>query len=374
MAHKNESVQRLFSAEGALHLFSSLPTVLMPADIYLLKENQNIKDAILDCNIYLITTRRRILIDYDGISVKGNILSGYFLVLRKANMVRIPFQYTITTEYIGNNVEIEGVRVSPFGLSVDIITNKGQVHLMSHVILATAVSTLTFEDQDLEVLYIGQGIGRSTKRTAVDRLLNHSTFQRILAEVTTFNPENEIILLLYRFEHQSTFASTGGDLNAEPKASMEDEFQHLKRIHHVQFNRKGIVTLAEAALIRYFQPSFNIQLKNTNFTSQNKIKILSRLLNKDITGIIVEICSGNVKARLHTKNTTFIDMSKFLTPAQYNGDYLNTEALKQEWAESLHLINHTHYAQFPLTTPSERDNFLHGTIQYGETERKNHIF
>lgn len=374
MAIEDKTVQRLFSVEGALHLFSSPPAVLMPADIYLLKENQNIKNVILDCNIYLITTRRRILIDHEGISVKGNILSGYFIVLRNMNMARIPFQYTITTEHIGKNVGIRGVRASPFGLSVDIITTQGRMPLMSHVILASAVSSLTFEDQELEVLYIGQGIGRSTKRTAVDRLLNHSTFQRILAEATTFKPENEIILLLYRFEHQKTFASTGGDLNAEPKASMEDELRHLERIRHVRLNRQGIVALAEAALIRYFQPHFNVKLRNTNFTSKNKIKILKKLLSKDITGIIVEICSGNISARLRTKNSSSIDMSKLLTPAQYNGDYLETNDLKQQWAEQLHLMNHTHYAQFPLTTPHERDNFLHGMVWFGETEREPSVF
>ncbi|QKJ86934.1 hypothetical protein PMPD1_1985 [Paramixta manurensis] len=374
VSNGNVATQRLFSVEGALHLYSSPPAVLTPADLYLFKENEQIKQVISDCNIYLITTRRRILIDCADVSVRDNILSGYFLVVRDKRRVRVRFQYPGITDHIGENVRVIEANVDPSGVSVEIVTSRGRMQLMTHIILASAISDLTFEDKRLEVLYIGQGIGRSTKRSAVDRLLNHSTFQRILAETTTYQPDNEILLLLYRFEHQKMFASTGGDLNTEPSASTEEEMRHLARIRRVQFNRHGIVALAEAALIRYFQPFFNLHFKHANFTARNKIKILKKLLSKDITGIIVEIASGNINAQLTTPGALPLNMSEILTPAQYNGDYLDTPELKRQWEEELHLMCHTHFAQFPLTTADERDTFLHGMVWRGETERNPPLF
>lgn len=364
-----QSVQRLFSAEGALHVYSSLPAILTPAHLYLFKDNQNIKDIISDCNIYIITTRRRVLIDKKDLYLKGSFLFGYFIVPYGTESKRTPFQYHIITNHIGDNVIIHDIKVSPSGGFVDLFTTKGRIPLMAHEILATATSLLTAEDQMLEVLYIGQGIGRSAKRTAVDRLLNHATLQRILAEINTFKPEQEILLLLYRFEHKKIIASNGGNFNVEAKSTVEEDFQHLKSIHNIRFNRHETISLVEATLIRYFQPYFNIQLRKTNFTAQRKIKVLEALLSRGMTGIIVEICSSNIRAKLYSSSVRPMDISKMFTPKQYNGNYLDTEELKHQWKEELQMLSHSHFAQFPLTTPNERETFLHGMVWYGEKER-----
>jgi hypothetical protein len=54
--------QRLFVTEGSVHLYSSLPIALTPADLYDGRNNQHFRSAIADCNIYVIATRERILI------------------------------------------------------------------------------------------------------------------------------------------------------------------------------------------------------------------------------------------------------------------------------------------------------------------------
>jgi len=56
-----------------------------------------------------------------------------------------------------------------------------------------------------------------------------------------------------------------------------------------------------------------------------------------------------------------------------SGERLETEEMRQQWAEDVKLMAHTQYASFPLTTPEERDTFLHGTIWNGETERRKFI-
>jgi len=309
------------------------------------------------------------LIDKKDLCLKGSFLYGYFIVPYEPENKRTPFKYQITTSHIESNIIIHDVKVSPSGGFVDLFTTKGKIPLMAYEILSTATSSLTAEDQMLEVLYIGQGIGRSSKRTAVDRLLNHTTLQRILAEINTFKPEQEILILLYRFEHKKIIASNGGNFNVEAKSTDEEDFQHLKLIHNIRLNRHETISLVEATLIRYFQPYFNIQLRKTNFTAQRKIKIMEALLNRGMTGIIIEICSSNIRAQLYSSSAMPMDISSMFTPKQYNGDYLDTEELKHQWKEHLQMLSHTHIAQFPLTTPNERETFLHGLVWYGEKER-----
>ncbi|TAL93607.1 MAG: hypothetical protein EPN73_20865 [Paraburkholderia sp.] len=61
-------------------------------------------------------------------------------------------------------------------------------------------------------------------------------------------------------------------------------------------------------------------------------------------------------------------MRKILDEAALTGSRLESETDKQEWATELHQMEHSHFA---LTTPDERDSFVHGTIWQGETQRDN---
>jgi len=83
--------QRLFVTEGSVHLYSSLPIALTPADLYDGRNNQNFRDAIADCNLYVIATRERILIQPERVSFVDNILHGNFIVRRENGWVQIPF-------------------------------------------------------------------------------------------------------------------------------------------------------------------------------------------------------------------------------------------------------------------------------------------
>lgn len=359
--------RRQYLTEGAIHIYSSLPTALAPADLYHARNNPVVRDAIANCNIYLITTRPRILIDPSDFSITGSTLSGSFLLQSSDGMTCLPFEYEITTDRIGEDNVLKGVAVAPCGTHIVIDTKKGQLRLPAHVVVASGHANLPQEDRDLEVLYIGQGIGKSGKRTAVDRLLNHSTLQRILADAVTFHPHLEIVLLLYRFEHLRVIASTGGDMNATPTATAEEERRHMERLGNIKLNRHAIVSLAEAGLIRHFQPIYNTLVKSNNFSSKNKLAILKRLLTQDIAGLIVEICTGNVRARLYSPSAPPLELSSYFGPEVI--DRLAVDDLKREWKDELHLMAHTQYAKFPLTTEHERDTFLHGMIWNGKTER-----
>ncbi len=362
--------RRLFVTEGSVHLYSSLPIALSPADLYDARTDELFRKTIADCNIYVIGSRERILIQPGQFTFADNILHGLFVVMRASGMVHVPFRWNLVETWLRIGDSVKCVGVLPSGTHLVVETQRGPMRVPAHFVVANADSALNYEDCDLEVIYVGQGIGRSQRRTALDRLLKHSTLQRILAEATTYLPSLEVLLLLYRFEHRRVFMSTGGDLQADPLSTWEEESAHLERMRTLTFSRHAQVALAEAALIRHFRPYYNEQLKDTNFAAPKRIKALEQLLQKDISGLMVEIASANIRSRLRSANALPNDLAELFGPEVLSDERLESEEMRQQWAEEVKLMAHTQYANFPLTTPEERDTFLHGVIWNGETERR----
>ncbi len=362
--------RRLYVAEGGIHLYSSLPTVLTPADLYLIKKNPRLRPIVEHCNIYLITTRTRIFIDPSRCDFDDGVLRGTFVVAGESGPHYVEFEWAIPNDPFEDGTPVAGLEVVPTGTQVALFAPAGRATLLPVLrVVAEARSELTEADRDLEVLYVGQGIGRSKKRTALDRLLNHSTLQRILADAVTLMPHMEIVLLLYKFERHRKVISTGGDLMAEPTATAEEELAHVRRLTDAMIPRNSRIALAEAALIRHFQPYYNTQIKQSDFAARSKLKVLTQVLKTGLTGVCVEISSSNIRSRLQTPSAPPRDMQADFPPEVLAGDALETTEHKMAWQEQLHEMAHCHYARFPLTTPQERDTFMHGTIWHGSTER-----
>nr|WP_294972097.1 hypothetical protein [uncultured Pseudomonas sp.] len=361
-------INRQFSMEGATHLYSSSPAMLTPADLYRLKDNPTHKAALLDCNIYLIVRRQRIYLKPDGFTLNGRIITGEFLVMREQGMSAVPFVYEISPSSVPDGIRIQDVAVALNGTSLIVLTPKGKHFIAVNVIIADAKSELEMHDTDLEVLYVGQSIGRTGSRTALDRLLSHSKFQQILAETSTHFPEREVLLLLYRFEHGKTIISNGGDFNVDAQASIEQDSAHFDRLRRIKMSRKEVVSLAEAGLINYFKPYYNSLLKGTNFTAKNKLKVLKQLMGKGITGLVVELCSANLRSRIGTVHVLPVDLTEIFPTEVLDGRNIKDQELKEKWKEQLEEMAHSHIAKFPLTSPQERNTFLHGTIFTNQTE------
>ncbi len=363
-------VRRMYVTEGSVHLYSSQPLALSPADLYGARTDAQLRRIIADCNIYVIGSRERILILPERFTFADNVLHGLFVVRRASSLVQIPFRWDLAATWQCSGDAVKGIGVLPSGTHLIVDTPRGQFPVAAHFVVANAESDLIYEDCDLEVIYVGQGIGRSQRRTALDRLLKHSTLQRILADATTYRPGSEVLLLLYRFEHHRVFMSTGGDLQADPQSTVEEEREHLERMRNLTLSRHEQVALAEAALIRHFQPYYNVQLKDTNFAAPKRIKVLEQLLQKDISGLMVEIASANIRSRLRSTSAPPHDLTELFDPKTLSGERLESDDMRQQWADEVKLIAHTQHANFPLTTPEERDTFLHGVIWDGETERR----
>jgi hypothetical protein len=136
---------------------------------------------------------------------------------------------------------------------------------------------------DFEVLYIGQAYGEDGSRHALHRLKKHETVQQIALKgipdgynltilMLAIQPANQLITVFNPFAKDK---SHGGD---RIKNGLDKLFDT---------NEAERTTLYEASLIRYFQPPFNKEFKNS-FPSTN-LKVLADCYDKDIAAIVAEI-------------------------------------------------------------------------------------
>lgn len=114
---------------------------------------------------------------------------------------------------------------------------------------------------DLEVLYVGKSDdveGALNKRLAV-----HGTLQRILADHSDHAPDYELWVVLLEFAHLTTMTAI------LPSGSMSEEMLSKKSdAISPQVGEKAKTALAEAAMIRYFVPSYNTHYAK-NFPSRD---------------------------------------------------------------------------------------------------------
>lgn len=135
---------------------------------------------------------------------------------------------------------------------------------------------------EFDVRYIGQSFGRDGSRSALDRLLSHETLQKIALRQAP--PGHQIALLLVEVQPNNQLVTV---LN--PHA---DEVDHdgsriqagLDKLFGTSERER--VALYEAAMIRYFQPEFNIEFKDS-FPS-TRLKILQDCYKKDFSAVVVE--------------------------------------------------------------------------------------
>lgn len=83
---------------------------------------------------------------------------------------------------------------------------------------------------------------------------------------------------------------------------------------------------------------------------------------------MVELCSANLRSRIGTVHALPVDLTEVFSTEVLDGLNIEDQELKERWREQLNEMVHAHIAKFPLTTPQERNTFLHGTIFNNQTE------
>jgi len=158
--------------------------------------------------------------------------------------------------------------------------------------LAYAVKRLSDEQDAIgfDVLYIGQAFGGDGSRNALDRLKKHETLQKISVKGI---PEGYVLTILMLAIEPSNQLIT----MINPWAKDQSHgLERMKKGLLFDTNEAERTTLYEAALIRYFQPSFNKEFKNS-FPSTN-MKVLAECYDKDFSALVAEICIDELPFKL----------------------------------------------------------------------------
>jgi hypothetical protein len=149
-----------------------------------------------------------------------------------------------------------------------------------------------FDAVHFNVLYIGQAYGEDGSRNALHRLKSHSTLQKIAVQGI---PDGFQLTLLMLEVVPANRLLTMFNPKAKVQVQAEERIRNgLGKLFSTTEPER--ITLYEASLIRYFQPKFNKEFKNS-FPSTN-MKLLESCYKRDLSAVIAEICFDELPFKL----------------------------------------------------------------------------
>lgn len=309
--------ERKYLSEFAVSLFSGGVMVLSASELHssgeMPAEGQELADV---CHIYLICRIPALSFDPKTFEYNGENISGHLLYRTSGEEQFIPFD--VPFPLLDGAT---GIRISEYPHREIITFNENEEHIR-HLPASALNFGMPFNPKTLrkfEVLYVGQAYADG-KRSAIKRLKSHSTLQKILAEHQYKNPDDEIFL--FNFEYMPNRVITSFDGRAKDAIVDEDQ----KRFYSIVDNplsQHQQICLAEAGLIRYFQPPYN-EIYKKSFPASDQ-KILNECYQLDFSALITEINTEELAVQLYSKSV----------PA---------------WEH--------HTAQFDLVDPEERRSFF----------------
>lgn len=290
-------MKRKFITEYALGYLNSY-TCAVPAHQMLRggKTNPDDEQEIAKCHIYIIAARPIPYFKNDKINFTNNQLSGEICYRIDGQESCIPFEgYPWTLDHKDSLIQCR----YPFRE----IRSYNPDGTEGTYVPATAL-TLQYQKgaaqgaNDLnryEVLYVGQSIGQGN-RSALERLKNHGTLQKILALTNHDYPDKEIMIFMHQFDHEQLFSSMDGRAR-DADASEKNETRLVNAIANPP-NNKQKIGLIEAALIRYFQPHYN-EIFKIKFPS-TKHKVLKSCRDLDVSSLVVEVNCDELNYLMYT--------------------------------------------------------------------------
>lgn len=290
------SVPRKYTTEIALNLYSSGPTLIQPSDLENIQnEPEEIQKILQNCKIYLITRRPRVSLAPGSVVVGENCLAGKIDIHTNEGVVRESF--SIKRRIDPSIVRVDAseyphTRMRFFDKDDEVIVGFPMLFVQGDI--ECAYPGL----DELEVLYVGQAFGAEGKRSAVDRLSTHSTLQKILADIAAKSPNYEVWLVLYQFEYSQYYINMNGTV--VPAMDNDADTEHYMEVLKSKIKRSSEIALAEAGLIRYFDPPYN-KVFTKSFPKRSQ-KLLQKVYRLDLAGLIVEVNIEEIGLRLLSEN------------------------------------------------------------------------
>lgn len=242
-------------------------------------------------HLYFITSRPFITMDPDSVFIDSESIQG---------KIRIPTRDTFVEHEINvqhdfgpdNRIEIPWPhdKFHVFDISGDEVGGG----VVANLAMITTEAP-DFSVVDFDVLYVGQAYGKDGERIAPDRLSSHSTLQKALADCPR---DRQIWLMVASISDEQLLIDIDGKV--VPTTSDEEDEEHRSRVIEIidnpNFKESEAISIAEAGLIRYFQPRYNETFKNAFPGPQ--YKMLETLRKLDLLGLIVELQGFDIPVSL----------------------------------------------------------------------------
>jgi hypothetical protein len=215
------------------------------------------------CHIYFVCRRPRITLVNSKTSINKEKISLTFRIHKKENIEEKTMLFDNTDR--SEKVKIKSEYPHTY---FQYYNEKGEITTNANVSLFLQKFPRSFTSGDflnLEILYIGQSFGKKGERKAIDRLKKHETLQAIYAESIIRNPDDDIWIALCYFEEIGFVAIDGRQTQ-----TIEERNEDFKRLSNFMFklangflNQKQKINFTEAALIKYFEPPYNKDFKDS---------------------------------------------------------------------------------------------------------------
>jgi hypothetical protein len=273
-----------YPAEFFLEFRSADRFLYRVSDLYVLGEvaGTDLLERLDDCHIYLLGKRPRLSV------VPGSV--------EVADAVRFKVEYRLGSITHRSDVGLprslfasEEVTFEPSPYPHrELVTRDAGGKVVGYTLLANLAHIMEGvrqEAKDLEVVYVGKGL----RRSAQDRLENHSTLQRILAEINSNAPEAEVFALVYSFKYlKNALVIKGGS----PEVAGDAAGRQRERALAYRPSLDDQVSLIEASIISYFQTAeYNTQYLQFPDRSQ---RILAGVYEADFAAIVVQLDNTNI--------------------------------------------------------------------------------
>jgi hypothetical protein len=262
--------------------------------------------------LYAIARRPKARLQVDTFRGDGKVLRGAFEVQIQDRWEPLPFVYPYGADVTGWTASC----AYPYD-RLTMIDGEGHVRIEGSPGIIMQLMANGFERSDdrrftdLEILYVGQAYGSDGSRTALERLQSHSTLQKVYFESAQRNPDQSIWLVLFALEPLTLMTSIDGADNhiANPEA---DERPRLDRVLGAGVSEQVQINFTEAALIRYFQPEYNVMFRGV-FPSPAHTTY-AECYELDINALVLELQSERVDTRYYspTRERAWMHMHRFL--------------------------------------------------------------
>lgn len=305
---KGKFKMRKYQSEFGLHAFLANHMILSSNQLY----DPYMKKLDFSFHMYSILSVPKLFFRTDGIlQTKQDITLKLFA---SNNMLEPQYEFKMTFESIKDHSKLDISSKPPYTNIIVKIDDEqyrsdavseafSQITDYSSLEIMMECASQIQSDLVCEVLYIGQAYGKDGSRNAVDRLLSHKTFQKILLDCQNSYSDRDLLIMLMDYNH--CLLSSFDGISDEFEVSDNEDNEHIQSVTSDILDKKLIINIVEAAMIHYFRPKYNVSFSDS--FPRAKHSSYRHCYDKDYNAISIENdwdIDGFPHIVLHTKTAS----------------------------------------------------------------------